>query len=352
MVPRFRLILCALGAAAFASLASLDAHGTFEKKLWAGKRNQSTRGSAPGTSASKLYFMQAPEFSTGRKQTVGWRVTLQDADAATAESVRLAYVKFAADGKSPDTSANGELIAVTAQLFGRGLSGNLGYRFLVSIGVPQPLPATHGMSIELPANAKWPQDGVSVHAQLNLPNDLNRPRVLPPHDKETWCFERSGTQTQALGKRSLDTLDFGGIFIEPVITPFIDTYAYDDTATRPERVTGADALFPVAQRGDAFGLYVDGGQVGTDGFAILYASTKLAAKPIALVNGEFSLSLVAPDPYFIAMVGLDTLGSATVGPLDFLKFPKDFRQFWMQALILNPFSFEVEATDAIKIRGQ
>lgn len=354
LFPSILIASAAVFSLGLLAVSATRAHGSFEKKFWTEKPNRATRGSTDGTQKSTIYLMQPAEFSTGPKQSVGWRVTLQDMDASTSESIRLSYVKFAADGKSPDLSSTGEIFASTFQSFGRGLMGNIAYRFRFSIGVPRPLPTTSGIGIELAGNAKWPQDGAAIHAQLNLPSDLRRPRVLPPYDSEVWCYESIGNgQVQPLGKRSLDTLDVGGLYIEPILVPFLDTFAYDDTATRPERVTGVDALFPSAQRGDALGMYIEGGQLGSDGFAILYAASALTkGTPIPLNTSAFSLSLIAPDPYPILMTGLDSLGNATVGPLDFLLFPQNFRKFWMQAIILNPFSLEIEATDAVGIRGQ
>lgn len=355
MPCRRLLLLATFGAILALTLAVLanvlHAHGVFEKVLWGDKANYATRGAGPGTQATKLYYMQPPEFMTGDHQTVGWRLTLQDADASTAESVRLSWVKFANDGKSPDTSSQGEIFALTVMLFGRGLKGNIAYDFTVSIGVPQPLPSTVGIGIEIAGNANWPADGASIHAQLNKPNDARRPRILPPYDKEVWCYETTSSNLVVpLGGRTLDTLHIGGLYIEPTITPFIDTTAYG--STRPERIYGADALFPNANRADDFGLQIDGGQVGSNGFAILYVAKSLNPNPVRLFVGEFRLSLVAPEPHQILLTTLDGLGSTTVGPHPFYNLPIGYREFWLQALILSPFSFELEATDAIKIRGQ
>lgn len=336
-------------AAVLTVCASVAAHGVFEKVLFSGKANYATRGSVPGTAATTLYAMQPKEFMTGQHDTVGWRFTMQDADASTAESVRLSWVRYAQDGKSPDTSAAGEVYAAKVNLFGLGLSGNIAYDFTISIGIPQTLPATIGIGIELPANSLWPRDGAAIHAQLNVPNDALRPRISAPWDKEVWTFEHMASGPQPLFGRTLDSLYIGGLFVEPTLTPFIDTTAYG--SVRPERLYGVDALFPDSRRNDYFGLQLDGGQVGSNGFGILYTAAGLNKSPIKLAYGEFSLSLTAPEPWFVMLVPLDSLGSTTIGPHSFFNLPLTYREFWLQALVVSPFSLEVEASDAIKIRG-
>ncbi len=338
-----------LGVACSIFAASSFAHGIFEKVLFSGKANYATRGTTPSAASAQLYAMQPKEFMTGSHETVGWRFTMQDADASTAELVRLSWVAYAQDGKSPDTSAQGEILSIKVPLFGQGLKGNIAYDFTITLGNPRTLPATVGIGIELPANAQWPNDGAAVHAQLNVANDALRPRVMPPNDQEVWTFEATASGVAPLGGRTLDTLNIGGLFIEPTLTPFIDTTAYG--SFRPERLYGVDALFPDGDRNDFLGLIIDGGQVGSGGLGFVYLANSLNPNPIKLLYGEFSLSLQSPEPYLVMVVPLDSLGSATIGPHSVFNLPQNSRTFWLQALVVNPFSLEIEATDAIKIRG-
>jgi hypothetical protein len=98
------------------------AHGLFSKPLVGQKSNAATRGQA-GANATELWFMTPQRSSYGRHESIGWDITLQDEDASTSENVRLAFVQYANDGKSPDASNAGEIVSLQVPVFGRGPLG-------------------------------------------------------------------------------------------------------------------------------------------------------------------------------------------------------------------------------------
>jgi hypothetical protein len=337
------------------------AHGIFEKRLWNGKVNATTRGRA-GRAATKLFMMQPHGFMTGKHDAIGWSITAQDQEARTTERVTLSYVKFLPDGKTPDTGATGTVLKSTFRLFGFGMKGPTAYNFFLTIPGPQEVPARIGIGIEFPAaTSDWPGDGITVHGQLNLPNDSRRPRVLPPNDKQVWAWEMpQGTSKPVpLGGRTLDILDVAGQYIEPVLRIYTKSSAY---GLGKEELFGPEALFQSAARGDEFGITASAGIYGSDGWLLLMASPKLLAKPVSLPWNtgcarvtkpcSFYLDLTPPWPAFLALAQIDPAGDAKVGTLPIAALPPKMRSFWMQALILNPFTFDFEVTDCVQLQGQ
>ena len=323
-------------------------HGFFEKVFWGGRANYTTRGSLPPTSnAARLYYVQAPEFLTGKHDAVGWRVKLQDEDASTAEPVEFAFVKLTSKGL-PDTTSAGEIYKLRAMLFGRGQKGTIAFDFLVTFGIPQAMPSNIGLRLDLPANSNWPKDGITVHGQLNIPTDSRRPRVPPPYDKQVFVYEVDKNKRLApLGGRTLDTIFFGSLFTEPTMAVEIRTKAYGLGFVRSG---GVDAHYPLASRGDELGLWLDGGQVGADGWGLVMVARSLAKTPLRLPRGEWLLNLA--ETQLLHLTQLDSLGQQRTNTIPFKDFPKGARDFWLQSIIYNPWSGEFEVTDAVQVRGQ
>lgn len=273
------LLVAFVAAASTALVAQGPAvHGVFEKPFWSfGKTNRATRGAGAGTQGSTLYMMQPREHATGARQSVGFAFTAQDEDASTSERCVLRYVRYAADGRSPDTSAQGTIASVQVDLFGRQ-SGARAREFRVSLGRQVTLPAQFGVAIDLASNARWPRDGASVHAQLNMPQDSRRPRIPAPHNKLTWAFEAADARSpaSALGGRANDLLALTGQYTEAVLQLYVETTAY---GLGTETLFGAEAYFPSAARGDRFGLVVDAG-IGLSGsVAVVFVAPRRLAAP-------------------------------------------------------------------------
>jgi hypothetical protein len=340
----------ATGMALLALAGAATSHGLFEKPFYNRKTNYTTRGVANG-GATILYMMQPHRHMTGAHETIGWRTTMQDEEGNTQETVKFRFIKFAANGVDPDTTATGTVVSSTYRLFGFGDQGITVREFLLTVGFPQPLPDNFGIAVEIPANTTWPKDGASIHAQLNIQNDSRRPRVLPPHDRNVWAFEQPGATIAPvpLGGRTLDTLAIGPVFIEPTLTVWNRSPAY---GLGFEDLYGPESVFPVAARGDMIGVEVNGGQVGVSGLGLLYVAPDLTMTPIPLPIGAVLLSLKPPFPVHVVTLELDNFGIGRLEPFPFTVVPPEARSFWLQAIVVNPWSLEIEATDAVGVLGQ
>ena len=345
----FRPSPTVVGLLCILTLGTLPAHGIFEKVLWNDKANAATRGNA-GSKATTLYMMQPKHFVTGTHQTVGWRITLQDEDASTSEPVGLHFVPYAPDGKSPEIDPKKRITSLQLNLFGRGMTGTQAMSWLITFGFPKPLPRNHGLAVELPANSLWPKDGLSVHGQLNLPQDSRRPRIPAPHDKQVWAFEQPSGATTAtpLGGRTLDSLMFGGLYIEPTLRPFLESKAY---GLGTEKLYGVDVMHPVASRGDRLGFFIDGGIFGTSEWGLVLISPKILANEIPFPRGYLQIDPTAPFPVVLLAQKLDSLGQATTMSIPFSSFPAGLRTFWAQAAIVQVTNVDMELSDAVGFSG-
>lgn len=332
-------------------------HGLFEKPLWNyGKANRSTRGSSSGKLATRLYMMQPKGYMTGARNSVGVRFTLQDENAATTETCTMSYVRFDKSGIGPDTSATGTIASIKVRLFGQGMKDTVAFDYTISFGRQVALPAHFGLAIDLPANSSWPADGASMHAQLNLPNDSRRPRVAAPHDKHVWAFEAASSTARAtpLGGRTLDVLQITAQYTEPVFQPYVRSKAY---GLGYELLYGPEAYFPVAARGDQFGAYVDAGSSFADAWVVVMVAPRLSSSPLPFPprttpQRYFYLDLVAPFPLTWIVGRLDFFGGFEIGRQPFASVPPGFRDFWMQAIVVEPKQSLVELTGAVRLRGQ
>ena len=342
-------VLATLAILGLLTLGSLPAHGIFEKVLWNNKANATTRGDA-GAKATTLYMMQPQRFLTGTHQTVGWRITLQDEDASTSETLGLHFIPFAPDGKSPETDPKKRIASLQLNVFGRGMTGTQATSWFITFGFPKPLPRHHGLGVELAAQPLWPKDGLSVHGQLNLPKDSRRPRIPAPYDKQVWAFEQPSGATIAkpLGGRTLDSLMFGGLYIEPTLRPFLKSKAY---GLGTEKLFGVDVMHPVASRGDELGFFIDGGIFGTSEWGFVLISPKILPKQIAFPRGHLQIDPTAPFPVVILAQQLDSLGQGTTATIPFSRFPVGLRSFWAQAAIIQVTNIDMELSDAVGFSG-
>jgi hypothetical protein len=326
------------------------AHGLFSKPLVGQKSNAATRGQA-GANATELWFMTPQRSSYGRHESIGWDITLQDEDASTSENVRLAFVQYANDGKSPDASNAGEIVSLQVPVFGRGLSGRQIRSYRVTFGIPTLIPDRSGIEISLPAAPAWPSDGASVVGQLNLPNDPLRPRIPTPYDSQVWSFERpSGQKSPSpLGGRTLDALELSGLYIEPVLETVLESDAYGNGK---ELLRGPETMHPVASRGDRFGFEIQAGQIGSDGYALLYFGGSFLSRPIQLPNfGYWHLDFAGPLPFLWHVQKLDSLGDGTTPLWPFASIPPFARTLWAQCLIVDARLAEIEGSDVVGFAG-
>ncbi|GEM_PF-1955416 len=341
-----KLLLLALSALTFLGIRARG-HGFFEKPLWnQGKENGTSRGQA-GTNAVSLWMMQPARYSTGRHQTVGFKLTAQDEEASTPETVTIAYVPYAKNGILPDPSQS--FARSTFRLFGMGDKGIKAYAFLVTIGFPKKVPDRFGIQVDLPPAPKWPSDGISIHGQFNLPKDSRRPRVPPPWDKQVFAFQRpSGTKSPAPHHgRTLDVLQITGVYFEPALRTYLRSPAY---GLGTETLHGLEAVHPVASRKDAFGFEFQGGQIGSSGFGFLFLSNALSPKPIPGPVGAFFLAIKPPFPILLDVLKLDGIGNGKTGTWPVSLLPAALGDIWFQIMVVNPVTREYEYSDAVAIR--
>ncbi len=327
-----------------AAAAPLCAHGFFEKPFWnKGKENATLRGAA-GAKPAVLWMMQPGRYTTGKHLAVGYRITAQDQDASTSEPVTLAFVPYAADGVTPDPAKG--VVRSTFRLFGMGDKGIKAYAFLLTIGFPKPVPDRFGLEIGLPAAPSWPKDGVSVHAQLNLPNDSRRPRVPQAFRNRVFAFERSTATGRPvpLGGRTLDVLQVNAVVFEPALQVFLESPAY---GLGTEVLKGPETLYPVAARGDKVGFELQSGRIGVQGLGFLFASPSLAKTPIPGPVGAFYLKVGAPWPVLFQVLKLDQIGNGKTATFPAGLFPSLPGGLWFQALVVNPLTREYEFSDAV-----
>lgn len=354
---------------AFLTAAFVAAHGTFVKPcfnaedtlqgVWLNSKvNGTVRGTVTGGEANQLYMMDPPLNHTGWEDVIGYRVTLQDEEASTVEFVELSLVKYAKGGY-PDETPAGVMHKATYPAFGF-FTGQLSFDFIYTFGLPLTLPEVgHGVGILLPASAGWPADGVTVHGQLNIPNDPLRPRVTKPFNLQAWAFERpaSSLEVRPLHGRALDTLLITTMFItDPVMQTFVISDAY---GSGPEKLFGPESMHPVASRGDELGFFLQGGNDGQAGVAYFLLSTGLAKNPFQFApasgNNWFYLEFVGTMPVLL-MTGIPnpTHGRLTTPSIPFAWFPSSVREFWVQALLHYPSTsgpIQSTLTDAVGIHG-
>ncbi len=322
------------------------------------KVNAATRGAAGGN-ATMLYAMEPPRNHHGALDVLGWRIFAQDEDASTLEPFEMQIVKYAANGVDPDESPSGIVKSYKFFLFGTTPTpGPEARQYEISFGRPYTMPvANHGVAFKIESDPTWPSDGLSVQAQLNLLGDPLQPRVPAQFGQQVWTFERPTGQATAtpLGGRTLDTLLFTTMYvIDPVLKSYVVSSAYGSGA---EELWGPESMHPDSTRGDRIGFFVQGGNDGVFGVALLLWSPWLAPNPVrfspAAGNSPFVHLAFAPPFPIVLQVGNPnpTHGQLKFPAFPFHAFPPVARSFWCQVLIVYPSTGLMRLTDAVGIAG-
>ncbi|MEM7205765.1 MAG: hypothetical protein AAF628_36260 [Planctomycetota bacterium] len=319
------------------------------------KSNGTTRGRA-GAEATTLFMMDPALHHTGYSSVLGFRLYAQDQSASTPEWVTVRAVKYDRDGEHPDTTTNGVMKEVRFPISGVG-TGVESREWLVTAGFPEALSdTTHGVSLALERAPAWPHDGLSVHAQLNLPSDPLRPRLPSPFDEQVWAFERpeGGAAAEPLGGRRLDTLL---MTTEWVLDPVLQTFVVADLYGQGrEELYGPESLHPVASRGDELGFFLQGLDDSQQSTAMLLISDQLAPTPLPVPgfagNSFCCLSLHGPFPCILqfAFAG-GHHGQVKFPRIPFRAFPEEMREFWVQAVVGEHSTGAIRMTDAVGVRG-
>ncbi len=372
--PRFQHLRLALATGA-AMLAGgyLAGHATYTKPLfnlspspgfaaprWTSAMvNGTTRGSAT-VQQTTLYMMDPPLNHTGMLTAQGWRIVVQDEDASTLDGrFTMHYVKYASNGVDPDPS--GVLHSFMFWFFFGGATGQQAMEFIIITLARQLREPNHGIAVELRAAPSWPNDGISVHGQFNLPNDPLRPRVPAPYNQQVWAFDAppSSSTPVPLGGRVLDTLLFATVWtVDPVLQTYVQSAAYGTTMD----LFGPESMHPDANRGDKLGFFVQSTNNGLNGNAYVFAAPRLSPTPLRLSSASGSnpfvlLDVAPPFPVCLSAGPINPAnGQLKLPAIDFNLFPPCCRNFWFQALLhfQSPFpSFPdpVELTDATGVRG-
>jgi hypothetical protein len=326
---RHRLIatLCLCGLPAIASAQTLN------EKIFhnPSKTTASTRDQAATT--DRLYFMQPQMALRQYGKGGGFRGVLQDQNQATAEPVRLAFVAYAGDNVSPDTTAAGTLVEASYQLFGTG-TGGAAYLWTMTFGPTAALPQHFGLRLTLaPANG-WPADGCSVHYQngttTKVPAAVTRPQ---------WTFVLAGNSALAFATPA-STFHLGGLYEEPVTRHFVNSSAYG----APEDLLGPESLWPDSTRGDKLGWSLSGaafpGKVALPCLAAAYGPPIPVGPP-----GTYLMSLpvlVIGQPLVLDAAGNFKTAAIPVPPA---------LQLATQTIFLDPTATRLRLSDAARISG-
>ncbi len=292
-----------------------------------GLANVSTRATA--NAADTIYFMQPRAFRYGYGGATGWRVLLQDQDAATGQTVRLGYVKYQGTTDKPDLSAAGALTTVSFSVFGTG-SGTTAVRYTMTTATKVPLDPYIGITIALPAPQSWPQDGITMHAQEGSTTKLNAP------NRKQWTFRKNGSAAAPLlGVGS--TFHLGGLYDVPTQQVAVVSNAYGPPT---RRLFGPESLSPDwtgRTEFTAFLLRSDSHKTGT--VSLVLITPKYSPVPIPVSFG--SILVLAPI-LTNAVVPMDANGQGVsigfpIGPGSSLA---------MQTMFLRFSPFEATLSDA------
>lgn len=310
-------------------LATLcPAQGGNEKTFYSGQTSGSVRDSSSAT--DRLYFMQPQMARYGYGRGTGFRGVFQDQEQRTAETIRIAFVRYAQDKIRPGTVVS----EATYKIFGTG-SGAAAYRFTFTLGTPAVLPNTIGIRATLPPPNGWPSDGVSMHYQNG-----NTTKIPAGVSKPQWTWRLVGTTISAFSTPA-STVFLGGLYDEGVTRVFISSTAY---GTRQD-LFGAEALYPDPARGDRLGF-----SLSHDGFKsklgiVVISPAFVAPVPVAPF-GTLLVNLIGS--VFLPATALDSKGNAkTVA----IPVPPGTR-FSTQSLFLDATSSKVRLSDAARVEGR
>jgi hypothetical protein len=337
------------GMLASGMTTGLRAQYGFQMKYLHNDQKTLTSFRASSGQEDTLYYMPPPGFHRGYGKAQGWVVGLFDADAATAETVKLGFQAYNKTMTGPDPKKN--LGAeVSYSLFGLSTGGqSRTWLLTVATGSPKlspiKLPSQFGLRITLPkpspkSGQTWQQVAVSILQQqgskIKYPSGVARTQMT---------FVKTGSQSaQAIGQPG-STFFFGTLLTEPTLQIYLRSTAYGGKA---EDLYGPEALYPDASRGDKIGWFLNYRKFtfrqGPPIVIPLVAPSTLGTN-MPTPFGELILSL-----NFIALTPqtLRVTGNADTGPI---TIPKGVR-FWTQAIFIDPRKLEYRLSSAQEVRAR
>ncbi len=304
---------------------------------------------ASTTQQDTLYYMPPPGFHRGYGQAQGWVVGLFDADASTAETIKVGFQAFNSNQTGPDVkkSLGAEL---TYSLFGT-TTGAQSRIWLLTVGTGTPqqgpilLPPQYGLRITLPRpvpglGQTWMQVAVSILYQqgskVQYPSGVTKTQMT---------FVKTNSASAIPIGQTGSTFLFGTLLSEPTLQIYLRSTAYGGKA---EDLFGPEALYPQASRGDRVG------------WLLSYRKFAFRQGPplvIPLVSAS-NLRANLPTPIGDLILGLNFIpltplllnrgGSADSGPV---PIPGGVR-LWTQALFIDTVKSELRLSSAQEIRSQ
>ena len=333
----------------FVTTTSLRAQLGYQVKYLYNDQKTATSFRATSGQADTLYYMPPPGFHRGYGKAQGWVVGLHDADASTAETVKLGFQAFDKNQTGPDPKKPVG-VEISYSLFGTSAGGQSRI-WLLTVGSASPkqspiqLPPQFGMRITLPrpqpgSGQTWQQVAVSILYQqgskIQYPSGVNRTQMT---------FVKTGSQTvQAIGQVG-STFFLGTLLTEPTLQIYLRSTAYGG---KPEDLFGPEALYPDPTRGDRIGWLMSYRKFtlrpGPPLVLPLVAPRALGAN-LSTAVGDLILGL-----NFVPLTPLllNATGTADTGPV---SLPKGVR-FWTQALFLDPLKKEVRLSSAQEVRAR
>jgi hypothetical protein len=328
---RFSLAVRIASAAVLAS--TLPAQGANTKLLFNG--GHPTGYSRPSATAiDTVYFVQPDYFRLGHGNVVGYTVTMEDKDQATAESCTMGVVKLTATN-TPDTTATGLVGSASWNLFGAG-SGPGSQTYTLTLASPITPPSTCALFVTLPAASAT--DGAAIHYQdgtaAKLPSWATK-------DQLTFSLDAQNAAQPWLAAGSM--LRLGARYSAPTLGCYIRSTAYGPA----EDLFGVEGSFPDSTRGDGFGFYFQATQAANQFAIIVLSGTKLAA-PLPSPFGPFlvdpTTAIALPLPLLLDGTGYATTGTVPV--------PAITVTFWCQGASLNFTTSVVSTSDACRVQIQ
>lgn len=289
---------------------------------------------APNT-VDTIYYMQPSLTRTGYGMAKGWRVVLQDADFQSAEAVQFAFVPYASDGQTPDVSPGAVIANATANLqFPQPPQGSISAaQWTLTLATAVTVPSHSGLRIVLPLPAN-PSDGVTVWTQRG------RTSQLPVTLRKQLTYFLSSGQAAAFWEAG-STVEFGGIYVEPVTQMFVNSNRYGPR----EDLFGLEAVYPSAAAGDQVGFQMIGERFRNQ-VAVLLLAGGTSSNPVA--SGFGTLFLLPPFGLIQLPFALDASGvakSPTVAVPAGLKL-------WTQTAFVHLQTGLIRMSDATGIESQ
>ncbi|MEZ5988846.1 MAG: hypothetical protein R3F30_06935 [Planctomycetota bacterium] len=280
----------------------------------------------------RIYGVADPRFHAGYGQALGFRIALQDEDAATSEQVRVGWVRLDAKNPDlPDVTTAGTIAEVGFSVFGTG-KGRSAVLWTLTLGSATTLPATHGTTAQLPA-AKLDSRGVPIDGLFVFNQGPGSLKLPPGATPKHWMYVLVQGQAQAWDAVPGGTWYWGTYYEEPVAQVVCVSQAYGKSG---ERLAGPESLFPWSTRGDLVGLDLESRALIVTGSrkpGVAVAMFTANPWPNGPLQTPFGDLFVDPAVLLTVVAPLDAQGR---GAVPGLPIPGAGLRFRCQAVFVDP----------------